>query len=160
MYKREFRASDYPAVDRRGWDDYLAYHESAEQLGSILEKASYRAITLCDDDDQPFACAGTAMVHPGVVEVWMLASEALKRYTRSATRLLMIEMKLVLGEVNARRVQAHVHEGHEPSQRWLKWCGFLQECKKPLYYADGSAAWVYVMYPFTPREQWADLYKE
>lgn len=84
---------------------------------------------------------------PGSGEFWALASMHAERYARDVLTFARWVVEMVEGESGAKRMQAHVADGHPRAVRFLEHLGFTYEHTSPRFLPGGIDAHCYVRLP-------------
>ncbi len=124
----ELRASDARTVAGLGLadgpDGLLALGRSLAGRGP--------AFTAATKDGAIMACAGLALLWPGVAEAWALTSPLVEGHALAFHRAVRRMLPAMIRQMGLVRVQATVLAGYALGARWLERLGFARETAGPM----------------------------
>ena len=88
--------------------------------------------------EEPVAVIGMTMAWPGVVSVWMYATDNFPEIALGLTRWARTAIFQTMTDANIHRAQCWSLSGHEAAHRWLRHLGATEECVSPGYGRSGE----------------------
>lgn len=108
-----------------GIDDlvaHIAYLEHMPQLGVCVSK-----------DGDPVCVVGAAFMWPGVVSMFMFATDRFPEVAIETTRFVKKVLFPALRDAGVHRLQCHSIATHKTAHDWIRFCGADQETLVPAY---------------------------
>lgn len=94
-------------------------------------------------EDAPIAILGCFMFVPGVMHVWSLTSEYIRKWPIEFHKIVLDMLKFFWDEYGLRRIQAEVKVTYEEGQRWLESLGFEREGLLKKFCPDNTDVYLY-----------------
>jgi hypothetical protein len=87
---------------------------------------------------EPIAAIGMTLLWPGVVSVWMFATDSWPKVALALTRWAKKAIFQIMSDANIHRAQCWSLSGHDTAHRWLRHLGATEECVSPNYGRSGE----------------------
>ena len=110
--------------------------------GEMPLTVSNYAVT-CILDLKPIAILGGFEVVPGVLYIWAIMSEDIRRCPITFHKEVLKILKFYEVEDNIRRIQVEVRKSYIEGQRWVESLGFIKEGLMKAYSPDSEDCYLY-----------------
>lgn len=110
------------------------YDASSEALAERCMNPINAKWVVCSDDGEPVAMLGVSLLHPGVGEAWLLATDRWNEVWRTCTKLAI----QIRDGLKLHRIQVHTAAFHTNSHAWLEVLGFQREAILRKYGSGGE----------------------
>lgn len=93
--------------------------------------------------DQILGIVGGFKWNPGVIQIWAILSEDIKKYPISFHKICLELIDFCEQQHSPRRLQIDVRVDFERGQRWAESMGFIREGTMKKFASDGSDCYLY-----------------
>ena len=97
-------------------------------------------------EEEVVAIVGGFLFVPGVLHIWGLMSESIRKAPISFHKTVLDVLKFYEEHEKLRRIQVEVRETYLEGQRWIKSLGFHQEGIMKNYGSDGATHILFARY--------------
>ena len=114
-------------------------------INTLLELNQAVVKTIVSGEDI-VAIVGLTYIHKGVVEVWSVTSDLVKKYGISYFRAVLTLLRMAQDKLGIHRFQMTMRQDFEVGFKWAESLGFFRESVMWKYGPDKSNVYMYVRF--------------